>query len=270
MSEAPQAPETGQGEGTTSGWLEQIPETMTFEHKGDDGQLQARPLREHDKLRQFKDMGELAKSYVNLEKKIGQKTIGLTTLPEDASDEDKANFDKELRRVMQVPEAPEGYEIKVPEDMAEHKDEAMLAWFQGLAHKIGLSPAQAQSMSDAWGERSKQYWAAELEKMAQAKEQSVQALDKHFGDSAKAKEAVEVASRGFIAVAAKSGVPEAEAMAFSQAYGDEPVFIKVFDMIGKQYLEDALHDGPGGPRGDDKKQSREDFYDKEVFSGKGV
>ena len=63
-------------------------------------------LREHPSLSPIKDVGNLARSYVNAQRLIGSDKI---PLPKNPTDEDLDNIYSKLGR----PETPEGYELPV-------------------------------------------------------------------------------------------------------------------------------------------------------------
>ncbi|WP_461209923.1 hypothetical protein [Desulfocurvus sp. DL9XJH121] len=263
------APDNGQGGGTSpDNWLETIPEDMTFEVKGDDGEVKTIPLRSHDKLKEFAEqgVGGLAKSFLEAQKLIGQKA-GLRALPEDATDEDKAAFDKELRKLVGVPETPEGYDIQIPE--GQERDEEMSGWYAGTAHELGLSQAQAQALSDAFNTFVSGRIASTEERNKAAVEAASKALEKAWGADMAAN--VETAKRGFHAVAQEAGLEAQEAGAFFEVHGNDPLVLRVFQKVGELRREHGLpDDGKGGaaPGAKDKPMDTEEFLKSEVFHGK--
>lgn len=75
------------------------------------------------------------------------KTDGMVRVPSsDATPEDLAAF----HRALGVPEQPDGYEVKAPESMPDGVawDAAMAGEFAGVAHKIGLTPAQVAALQE--------------------------------------------------------------------------------------------------------------------------
>ncbi len=269
------APGDGQGaattpeEGVTGSWLDSLLETETFIIKGEDGAEKPVPLRDHPKLKEFKSPAEMAKSLLNQEKLLGKKVIGLAPLKPDASDEDKAAWDKEYRAIMGVPEKPEDYEIPVPEGMEIH--EGFKGWFVKAAHEAGFSPGQVKQMVGSYGG-----WAqAELQAMSKANEaqqaEQRQATAKEatalFGGEAQATEAVELARRGFNAVCARAKIEPEKAEAISKSLGDDLTMVRLFHYIGKNTSkEDSLVEGGAATPGE--KMSTEKFYETEVFGQK--
>lgn len=261
------APETGQGaattpeSGSTGSWLETIPETETFLHKEEDGSEKPLPLRDHPKLKEFKSPAELAKSLLNQEKLLGKKTLGITPLKEGATDEEKAEWNAEFRRVMAVPETPDGYEFSFPEGTK--VDEGLLGWFKNASHELGLPPSMAQGVAQKWNDHVNGYWEKEFKRMDEEKAANVAALEKHFGGPEKTAEAVELAKRGFAALAGKSGIAEEEATAFAKTFGDNATFLKVFSSIGKNTSqEDSQVSGGAGGSGKND-ETRDEHYAKQ-------
>lgn len=112
-------------------------------------------LREAASLAKFQDAGALAKSYVELEKKMGAK---LAPPAPDAPPEAQAAW----RAAIGVPDKPEGYALAAPEGVpAEAWDGERANAFAGLAHQLGLTPAQAKGIAD-WAAKDA---AGALEKM---------------------------------------------------------------------------------------------------------
>jgi hypothetical protein len=269
------APGDGQGaattpeEGGTASWLDSLSETETFTIKGEDGAEKAIPLREHPKLKEFKSPEELAKSLLNQEKLLGKKVIGLAPLKPDATDEEKAAWDKEFRTVMGVPEKPEDYKLPIPEGMPIHKE--FKNWFLKSAHENGMSPAQVErqvSSYAAWAAgMMKANEEAALKEAEEAKRATAAEATKLFGGETQATEAVELARRGFSAVCARARIEPEKAEAIAKTLGDDLTMVRLFHYIGKNTsLEDSNVDGSPGSA--TQSTSTEDFYAKEVFGGK--
>lgn len=269
--EAATGPGNGEAAATTSeevgteSWLTTIPENETYMAKGEDGQEVAKPLREHPKLKEIKSPADLAKILLNQEKLLGKKTIGLTELKPDATDEEKAEYDKEFRRVMGVPEKPEGYEFQFAEGT--QVDEGMQNWFQQAAHKNGLPPAMAQGIAKDWAEHVNNYWAKEFEAQEKAQKENLERITAHFGGEEKTAEASELAKRGFEATAKAAGLSEDEIAAFRKVHGNDITFVRLFHIIGKSTSQEhGMAEGSGGAAGE--AMSTENFFKTEVFKPK--
>jgi hypothetical protein len=85
-------------------------------------------------------------SYHNLEKLMGADKAGrtVTLLGDDASDADRNEFYGKLGR----PEDAAGYGIQVPEG----GDSTFAEWAGATFHEAGLSKAQADQITEQWGE----------------------------------------------------------------------------------------------------------------------
>jgi hypothetical protein len=237
--EAPHAPGVGLGAGTTSDWLEVIPEDLTYEHRADNGQAEVRPLREHPQIREFTSPGELAKAFLETKRLVGQKTVGLRPLAEDASDEDRKAFERELRRVAGVPESPDGYRFgEAPKGL--ERDEETLAWYRAQAHKAGLSPQQAASLYEGWN-------AYVVGRVQARHEQASLELSREWGPELLPN--VELAHRGFLQAANLAGLERDEVVtAMEQSgMGDHPLMVRLFHGIGRALAEDELIAGGGPP-----------------------
>lgn len=274
MSETTDGAATGPGNGeaaattpegvtTEESWLSTIPETETYMAKGEDGQEVATPLREHPKLKEIKSPADLAKILLNQEKLLGKKTIGLTELKPDATDEEKAEHDREFRRIMGVPEKPEGYEFQFPEGT--QVDEDLVGWFKQTAHKHAVHPGAAQGMAADWAERVNNYWANEFKNMEQAEKENLERITAHFGGEEKTAEASELAKRGFETAAKAAGLSEDEMAAFRKVYGNDMTFVRLFHVIGKSASQEhGFAEGSGGekkPEEDRRAKYQREFKD---------
>lgn len=261
-SQAPAAAGNAVETPPSENWLEQIPEDLTFEQKGEDGQPRAVPLREHPKLKSYKGVGDLAKAYNELEKVVGKKAVGLVRPADDAPEEERKTFEAELRKTLGVPEKPDGYEIKVPEGRT-IADQELYGWYRQTAHELGLSPSQAQQLFDQYDKLSRSHGEKMLQAAKAAEDNAVKSLVSHYGGEKQAAEATELAKRGYQALAVKAGLGSDEAKAFAEAYGNEPAFIRTFELVGKMTGDHGLIGGSGGGPGTGKNETRADFYAKQ-------
>lgn len=263
--EASTAPDSGHGAETPSPashhWLEAaIPEDAVWQESGE-----AVPLREHPALKKYGSVQDMAEALVSAQNLIGRKTVGLVRPPQDAGDEEHAAFDAELRRLLEVPDDPEGYDVAPPDGGG--ADERLMGWFKRAAHEIGLSPAQARGLAERYNGL-----AAEAAREAEAqrhirREESRKAIEALWGPHAGAN--VETARRGFTHVAERTGLEQDEIARLLDAYGDDAVMIRLFHEIGKAHREDGFVPGLGGPRGRDASMTPQQFFAEVVFGGKG-
>ena len=127
----------------TEGWLDRLPDDFK-----DSKQI----------LGQFKDPAAMAKTLVNQQRLLGKKADAVFIPGADAPPEEIAAF----RAKLGVPESADKYAVKI-EGVNVPLDEAGVKQFNELAHKSGLTPAQAQ-------EAVKFYAGIEEQRAAQAAE----------------------------------------------------------------------------------------------------
>jgi hypothetical protein len=98
-------------------------------------------------LKRFASPENFSKSYRDLQKRL---TSGSPALPEDATPEEVAAYDKQ----MGIPEAPEGYKLSFPQEMgATEADTATLAAFQQHMKAAHVPPAAAKAAFDFYMKR---------------------------------------------------------------------------------------------------------------------
>jgi len=124
-----------------------------------------------------------------MSKVIGQKEIvdGLKVPGEDATDEERTEFDTEFRKVMNVPEEAGGYEIpemELPEGV-EVKGEFNEA-YKAAAHKYGMSPDQMaglyQDMMPAFAQDAKDTENLTEEQVATKRTETAKTFQDELGD----------------------------------------------------------------------------------------
>ena len=264
IEEASTTPGDGHGMQTPSTpahWLEQaIPEDAVFGDGHD-----AMPLREHPQLRKYATVADMAKSLLHAQSLVGRKAVGLVRPGEGAAPEEWDTWRTELRQMMGVPEDPMGYDIAVPEGLA--ADEGLMDWFRGAAHGLGLSPDQAQGLSDRYSEWLGQA-AGEFNRSREAlRHETMRDLGMRWGGDAGLN--MERARRGFDHFARKAGLDDAHRVALLSAHGDDPTMIRLFHSIGMAFTEDDFVDGGHGPSPRGEVLSPERFFAEKVFGGKG-
>ena len=260
---APTVPAGGEGQapGTTSHWLEELPADAALEAADPGGETL--PLRDNPKLRQFRSVADLARSYLNQERLVGRKARGLVVPAEDAPDEERAAFEREWRAALKVPAAPEGYALRLPRDV--RPDERALPWFGRAAHGVGLSPAQAQGLLDRYLELEAQVRADDRQRRELEHAAALRQVQEHF--RGRTAERVELAKRGFEAAGRAAGLDPEETEAFARTYGDDLTFLRIFAHLGERMQEDGLVDGSGRAPGRDEAISTEEFY-RQLFAKK--
>lgn len=202
---------------TTSSWTSSLPED----------------LRGNQSLGKFKDVGSLAKSYVELEKHAG----GSLKLPgADAKPEEWDAFYNKAGR----PESPDKYGVKRPQlPEGANWPDATEKNFLETAHKLGLNPKQAQGLMDWFGGDV----AQNMQAMQQSFEAGQSKLKEEWGgDWDKNLSSAQRAAKEFIG-------DDKEARAFFEMTGaaKHPVVLKLFSKLGKMIAEDSAVQGQGNP-----------------------
>ena len=125
-------------------WRKTLPEEWTVTLRGDDGQEQEIPLRDHPALGSYTTKDEAVKALVHAQRMLGKIPDGYVRLPgPDEGQEQQAAFHAALGR----PDTPDGYafpHIDLPEGF--EPQEAMLAGFRSTAFELGLTPEQVTGL----------------------------------------------------------------------------------------------------------------------------
>ena len=173
---------------------------------------------------------------------------GLAPLPDDASDDQRADFDKKMRALNKVPSDADGYgdfgfgdEYKVDTSSEDYK------YYTKVFHDIGINKAQAKKLleahvkyaNEAVEHRKRQDEAVITEYRAKVKE----ALVKECGGEEQFRHYNDVAVRGFKAAAQGAGLSENDTRGILSIVGDDPRFVKLFHNIGSQFSDDVLITG---------------------------
>lgn len=208
--------EVAQG-GSGNGFMEMIPEE----------------LREHPSLAPIKDVGNLARSFVNAQKLIGADKIPFPTNP---TEEDLSNIYSRLGR----PETPEGYEFATDGNII---TEDVAAEYAGIAHQLGLSPKQAAGILDYY-KGSVGQTTEQMEQLAQEQaEQTTNELKREWGSAFENKVA---AAKDVVDQFAGSEILQMR-LEDGTMIGNHPAFIKAFAAMGdfKSTVtsEDTISDG---------------------------
>lgn len=219
---------TGNGEGQDQGtdiqgqddWRSRLPDELKAEKS----------------LEDFKDVGGLAKSYVEAQKMIGNSV----RIPkEDASDEDWEAFHMKLGR----PETVEGYDFVKPElpENVEWNDR-LADWFGKTAHSLGLSKTQANKLMQAWNDNQ----FTEMHNAQKEMKAKLDVLQESWGDQYEGR--VELGVRGIDKMLPAEEAKEFKKLLDSTGFGDHPLMLKYAHQVGKMLKEDGyiIGDGHGG------------------------
>ena len=123
----------------------------------------------------WKEPQDLLMSYRNLEKFAGGAKNLLELPPENATPEQLDAFYSKLGR----PADPNEYGLKAPDG----GDPAMVEWFKGTAHKLGLSAKQAQSLFTEFNGMSGSMQEKLQSQMAQDSEKAIGTLKQEWGQA---------------------------------------------------------------------------------------
>lgn len=174
-------------------------------------------LRGDATLQKFKDVGGLAKSYLELQKMTGSSV----RIPgENATPEEQAKFFARLGR----PESPEKYALQRPELPEGMKwDEKLEGEFRSTAHQIGLNDKQAQALL-GWYSK---WQLGQMENFEAGMKQTEEALKKEWGGDYEGKKAL--AQRAVVKLVDE----EAQNILLNTALGNNASLIKLFARVGE-------------------------------------
>lgn len=197
----------------------------------------------------WKSPADPIKSYNDLFKDYSRKTANSLTPPaEDAPPEAWSEFYNKLGR----PEAPDGYEYKLPEGVPEDLpyDQNLAAQSKAWAHEAGLTPKQAQALHDRFAVFQAENFKAHQEAMAQDVERAHAALVKEWGDPASVeyKRNQELANRTLRNNGGEELVTDLKRTGVLDPNGNvrSPKLAAALAKIGNSlYAEDAVYAGPG-------------------------
>lgn len=210
-------------------------------------------LRKEPSLATFKDVGTLAKSYVEAQKLIGSKRIAI---PGDKAPETEWNqFYSSLGR----PETHDKYEvpdIKLEEGVA--FDEKKLDAVKQHFHKLGLTPKQAHGAMEYYLNHVNETVKTTRGATEAAHTAAIAELQKDWGDSFETN--VDIA-RGIIKKFGGEHADELQKFLNDSGLGNNSRLIKLFHKIGTEFLEDTGRRGGGSsgtlPMGDQSRAQLE-------------
>ena len=186
-------------------------------------------IRNDPSLADIKDVGSMAKSYINGQKLIGKNRIALPG--EGATDEEISSFHSQLGR----PEKADGYQFgdrpTLPEGM--EYDEGFETQFKDLSYKAGLTPTQAKAIYDGYHEYIGKKAELSGESDGQKAAEWVTGLKKEFGKAYD--ERIDLAKRAVDSY----GDDGLKQWLQSTGNGNNPMFVKLFAKIGEGLAEGA-------------------------------
>jgi len=215
------SPPAGTPPGSASpGWLDSLPDD----------------LKGHEALSTYKDKtpADVAKALIETS---GKLKTALVAPGESATPEEKQAFNDSVRKMLGVPEKPEGYQLKLPEGITD-KD-PLLAAIVKDGHAKGMTTEQLQGAIDTFAATMSSF-------RSQQQAEGKKALETLWG--AQFKENLDAALRGMNGLAKDAGVDpkEIKQLMNETGWGDNPVLARMFALAGKNYKEDSLKGSQGG------------------------
>ena len=137
-------------------------------------------LKSHQGLGRYKDVDSLAKGYLELEKKLGERS-GVKPLTPESTPEDIAAY----RAAMGVPESWEKYEVETPDyPEAVAPTAESVAAFRQTAHALHLTPAQLDGIFQWHAQAQAQLYTAQQEAQQAQNAEGMEVLRGKYGANA--------------------------------------------------------------------------------------
>ena len=173
---------------------------------------------------------QLGISYKKLEREFHARKAAPTKPGADATEEQKAAYWNDLRKIAGAPEKPEDYGLKAPENLPEGVEwNAELAGKAAtIAHKYGVPPEALQELVDLNNENIGALVSKSQEMQSAQAQAMIDGLNKEWGDSAKTN--WQRANRGAIALGIDTNKSE---------LANHPEFIKAMLRVDQMIREDA-------------------------------
>ncbi len=181
-------------------------------------------LGQEPSLQTFDSVDKLAKSYVNLVKKMGVPSEQLLRLPGEGEPMD------DLYNALGRPEDHNGYNLgDVEPEQTEN--------FRQFAHQLGLNNQQAETIYQAYQQDIAERDQVSQQQFEQFEVDNLNALQQEWGDQFNHN--LEMARRAFMNFA----TPEAVQIVEETGMGNHPELLKVFARIGEVLAEDSVLPG---------------------------
>lgn len=195
-------------------------------------------LKGDARITSLKDVGDLAKGYVNAQTLIGAKRV---VVPGDkATPEEKAAFYNTIGR----PETPDKYSPPTVKPIpGVNIDQAAIAAAAGKFHELGLTDAQQRGVMDYYLSGINDTTGRVKQSMESGKAAAESALRNDWGREYDAN--IEIARGALRQFGDVESMQEIEA-----GLGNNPALVKMFHKIGKSLAEDTSRTGtPFAPAG---------------------
>lgn len=173
-----QVQDTGQSE---EHWATSLPEGegWTIPHTGEDGEESEISLRDHPVLQKYGSKDEAVKALVHAQKQLGKPVQGLVAPGEDASDEDRAAFQTQLRSMIGMPESVEDYTSGL--NMHDVGEDSLFPKLAEVLFEHGTPQAGMQAVLDMVVENHAAIQEARKAEYDKRFEESEAALKKKYG-----------------------------------------------------------------------------------------
>lgn len=196
-------------------------------------------------------LNKFVESHLNLRKKMG---TAVWVPGENPTDDEVSDFRKKLG----IPESPDKYEVKYKEHEHIKIDDALDKEWKGLAHKIGLTPKQAQELADYEFDRMERFLTSSMKNY----EAAADALKKEFGNGFQ-----DVLDRANTAL--KNLAPDQTTFdAFTNPdgpYANDPFIIKLLANAGAHMGEHAFREGDPKTINDTKEELKKQMLDQQLI-----
>lgn len=193
-------------------------------------------VRNEPSLRNFRDVGDLAKGYVNAQKLIGTRRVPAPDA--NWTDQQWSDFYSQVGR----PETADKYtlpQVQLEEGLTVDKDKVLK--IQQHLHKLGLSDKQFRGVMEYYFGTLNDAAKAEKNARDASRSQAEQSLKAEWGPKYDAQ--VELAR----ATLSKFGDEEFVKHMEATGIGNDPRLIKMLQKVGSMMLEDSSRRGGGDP-----------------------
>lgn len=189
-------------------------------------------LRSHPSLSPIKDVGNLAKSYVNAQQLIGADKLAA---PKNPSEEQLTK----IHQYLGVPETADKYDVVVDGNIV---TEEIASNFKGIAHKLNLTPNQVNGVMEYYKSTVNTSQEEISRQQESLKEETINNLKKEWGQAYEDKLA---GVKGLLGKFGDSDIYELQ-LASGLKFGDDPRVIKYFsqmaDFVNQSTSEDTIAD----------------------------
>ena len=189
-------------------------------------------LRSHPSLSPIKDVGNLAKSYVNAQQLIGADKLAA---PKNPSEEQLGK----IHQYLGVPETSDKYDVVVDGNIV---TEEAASNFKGIAHKLNLTPNQVNGVMEYYKSTVNTSQEEISRQQESLKEETINGLKKEWGQAYDDKLA---SVKGLLGKFGDSDIYELE-LSSGLKFGDDPRVIKYFseiaNFVNSSTSEDTIAD----------------------------